>query len=351
MPVPRLRGGARAAWLHDPAFDLSFIFGILLLAGAMSGATVLRPTLLLPMLVAHAWLFGYDHLVATYTKLAGRPEDRARNRRLIFQLPPLILVGLYALGRTAGVTGLYALYFGWQLFHTVRQSWGIAQQYRHRAGGLAWDPVRLSEATLWSVPLWGLLHRCAERPEEFLYQPIWLPPLPMALAHAAGVASGALWLGWIVTRVRAFRRGELALGHTLYMLSHALVYLFGYLLIEDIGSGWLLVNVWHNVQYMAFVWLHNRRRFASGPVADARALSWLSQAGYGRAALYYLACLAVAAPAYYLVQRGAAGLDRLLQTAALPALLVLTLTLTVHHYIVDGIIWKRRNNPPPPAAS
>ena len=335
---------AIAAWLHNPVFDLSFIFGILVLASAMSGATVIKPTLFLPMLVAHTWLFGYDHLVATYTKLAGRPADRARNRRLILYVPPLVLVGLYALGWSAGVRGLYALYFGWQLFHTVRQSWGIAQQYRQRAGGLGWDPERLAEATLWSVPLWGLFHRCAQQPEEFLYQPIWLPPMPSAVVQAAGLASGALWLYFVFTRVKAYRRGELPLGHTLYMLSHLVAYLGGYLLIEDIGSGWLLVNVWHNVQYLAFVWLHNRRRFAAGIAPDAPVLSWLSQPGYGRAAIYYLACLAIATPAYYLVLRFAAGADRVLQSSALPTILVLSMTLTVHHYIVDGIIWKRRHN-------
>ena len=146
------------------------------------------------------------------------------------------------------------------------------------------------------MPLWGILHRCAEQPEEFLYQPIWLPPVPLVVVQAAGLASGVLWSFWFYTRVQAYRRGELPLGHTLYMLSHLLVYLGGYLLIEDIGSGWLLVNVWHNVQYLAFVWLHNRRRFATGIAADAPVLSWLSQAGYGRATLYYLACLAVATP-------------------------------------------------------
>lgn len=336
--------GAISAWLKDPVFDLSFIVGIALLATAMSGATVLRPELLLPMLLAHTWLFGYDHLISTYTKLAGRPADRARYRHLILYLPPFVLLGLYSVGRMMGVRGLYSLYFFGQFFHTVRQSWGLAQQYRHRAGGLAWDSVRLSEATLWSVPLWGFLNRCAEQPEEFLYQPLWLPQVPHAVVHIAGLASGGLWLYWLFLRVLAYRRGELPLGHTLYLLSHLLIYLGGYVLIEDISSGWLLVNVWHNVQYLAFVWLHNRRRFASGVVSDARILSWLSQPGYLRAMLYYMACLGIATPAYYLVIRFSAGVDRLLRNSALPTVLVLSLAFTVHHYLVDGIIWKRRNN-------
>lgn len=337
----------RAAWLKDAQFDLGFIAGIALLASLMAGATVLRPILLLPMVAVHAWLFGYDHLVSTYTRLAGRPEDRKRFRHLILYLPPFVLLGLYALGMKTGVLGLYTLYFFGQFFHTVRQSWGIAQQYRQRAGGMPWDPSRLSEATLWSVPLWGFLNRCAAQPEEFLYQPLWLPQVPMQAVHFAGLASAVLWCYWLVTRVQAFRRGELALGHTLYMLSHLMIYLGGYVLIEDISSGWLLVNVWHNVQYLAFVWLFNRRRFAPGVEPDTRILSWLSQPGYGRAALYYLAFLGVATPAYYLVLRSCAGIDALLKISALPTVLVISLSLTVHHYLVDGIIWKRRSSSVP----
>ena len=342
---PNLSPGGLPGWLKDPLFDLCFVVGIGLLALLMAGATVISPVLMLPMLAVHTWLFGYDHLVSTYTKLAGRPEDRARHRHLILYLPPVVLAGLYLVGRTSGATGLYVLYFFGQFWHTVRQSWGIAQQYRHRAGGLPWDPERLSEVTLWSVPLWGFLHRCAQQPEEFLYQRISLPSVPVPVVQAAGLLSAALWLYWLYTRAVALRRGQLPLGHTLYMISHLLIYLGGYVLIEDIGSGWLLVNVWHNVQYLAFVWMYNRRRFASGVVADSRALSWLSQPGAKRAVLYFLTCLGIATPMYYFLLQASARLDELLKNTALPTILVVSLTFTVHHYLVDGVIWKRRNNP------
>lgn len=335
--------GAPSVWLKDRLFDLSFIFGIAVLATLMSGATVLWPILFLPMLTAHTWLFGYDHLIATYTKLAGSPEDRTRHRPLILFLPPVVFGALLAVSRLSGLTGLYVLYFFGQFFHTVRQSWGIAQQYRHRAGGLPWDSVWLSEVTLWSVPLWGFLHRCAQQPEEFLYQPLWLPQVSESVALSVGFASVVLWLHFAYTRVLAFRRGQLSWGHTLYMLSHGGIYLGGYVIIDNINSGWLLVNVWHNVQYLAFVWLYNRRRFAAGVVPQTRTLSWLSQPGYRRATLYFVTCLAIATPAYYLVLRLGAGVDALLQRSAIPTAILLSLSLTVHHYIVDGIIWKRKH--------
>ncbi|MFO0576407.1 MAG: hypothetical protein U1A78_20575 [Polyangia bacterium] len=339
--------GAVPAWLKDPAFDLAFILGIALLACAMAGATVLSSALFWPMLTVHTWLFGYEHLVATYTRLVGHPADRARFRRLTLYVPPLVLLALFAVGKTYGLSGLYALYFLAQLHHTVRQSWGLAQQYRHRAGGLPWDSVRLSEVTMWSVPVWGLLHRCLQRPDEFLFQPFWLPPVPRLSVVVAGDLSAALWLYWILTRIAAYRRGQLAIGHTLYMLSHLLVYLAGYLLIDELCSGWLLVNVWHNVQYIVFVWLYNRRRFASGLDPETRALSWLSQPGARRAALYFLTSVLLALPLYYLLPLLGLRLDELLIGTAVPAAITIGLSLTFHHYIVDAVIWKRRNQPAP----
>ena len=343
--APRAVPRVAAAWLKDPLFDLCFIIGTALLAYVMSGLTVFWPALFLPMLTAHTWLFGYEHLVATYTKLLGRPEDRVRHRRLILYVPPLALLGLYAVGRSSGLSGLYMLYFFGQFFHTVRQSWGLAQQYRQRAGGLPWDSVQLSEVTMWSVPVWGLLNRCRQQPDEFLFQLFWLPQVPRFSVQIAGIASCVLWLYWIYTRVLAYRRGQLALGHTLYMISHLLIYLGGYILIRELCSGWLLVNVWHNVQYIAFVWMYNRRRFAPGIAKETRVLSWLSQPGYLRATLYFLVSVALATPVYYLLPELGIKLDEFLKDTAVPTALTVGLTLTFHHYIVDGIIWKRRNNP------
>lgn len=332
-------------WLSSARFDLAFIAGIALLAAGMAVSTDIWPALFLPMLAVHSWLFGYEHLWSTYTNLFMHRDDRARYRGLIWLAPPLVLVALYATGHKFGLKGLLVVYFFAQFFHTVRQSWGIAQQYRHRAGGLTWDSVRLSEVTLWSVPLWGFLNRCSERPDEFVFQNFWLPPVPRAVVHGAGMVAAALWFYWIVTRIAAYRRQQIAWGHTLYMLSHALVYLAGYVLVQELCSGWLLVNIWHNVQYIAFVWLFNQRRYAAGIDQNARVLSWFSQGGYQRIALYLLATLMLSLPVYYLLPLIGTTLDEAVKNTAVPAAMVIGFTLTFHHYVVDGVVWKRKHNP------
>ncbi len=325
-------------------FDLLFIFGTLTLASTMASVTVFWPLLFIPMLTLHSWLFGYEHLWATYTKLLLHPDDRRRHQTLILLVPILVLVGILLLGQTFGLKGIYVLYFFGQFFHTVRQSWGLTQVYRRRAGGIAWDSERLSELTIWSVPIWGFLHRCAERPDEFLFQDFWLPPIPQSLVHLVGLMSVLLWMYWFYLRLVDYKRGRLAIGHSLYMISHLFVFFGAYILIGEICSGWLLVNVWHNVQYIAFVWIYNRNRFLQGVDPRSRFLSWLSQRGAGHGALYFLVTVLLALPFYYLLPELGYSLDGLIKNTAVPFAVTLAMTLTFHHYIVDGIIWKRQNN-------
>ncbi|TGL49721.1 hypothetical protein EHQ55_08930 [Leptospira meyeri] len=325
-------------------FDLFFIVGVALLASLMASVTVIWPLLFLPILTVHSWLFGYEHLWATYTKLLVHPDDRKRYRPLIYFVPLLVLLGLFSLGQTFGLKGIYVIYFFGQFFHTVRQSWGLAQAYRRQAGGLVWDPPFLSEVTLWSVPIWGLLHRCAQSPDEFLFQEFWLPPISQMIVIVACFISCSLWLYWFYARFAAYFRGELAVGHSLFMISHLLVFLGGYILIEEICSGWLLVNVWHNVQYIAFVWIYNRNRFASGLDSKSRVMSWISQRGAKNTISYFLVTLTFALPVYYLLPELGFTLDSFLKSTAVPMAIILAMTLTFHHYIADGIIWKLKNN-------
>ena len=334
----------QTGWLKDGQFDLSFILGITGLAFALAGTALFRPDLFMPLMFADLWLLGYHHVIATYTKLVGSQSDRKQNAFLVYVLLPLVLFSTFAVGVGAGVFVIVTVYFFWQWFHYARQSWGIAQRYRRKAGGLPWDNERLSEVTLWSVPVWGILSRCHQQSGQFLFMDIWMPQIPLVLVNAAGFASAALVAWWVVTRIQAFRRGELALGHTLFVASHLLVFAVGYGFIENINVGWLLVNVWHNAQYVTFVWLYNRQRFAEGIKGDALIVSTLSQPGYLRAAGYYVFCILISTVVYK-VMSGVANAAFSNETGVLTVsqfMILFAMTLNFHHYVVDGIIWKRK---------
>jgi hypothetical protein len=328
-------------WLKDPPFDLTLILGITALACAMGGAAAVVPALFLPLLAFHTWCFGFDHVISTFTKLAGLPEDRRRNRFLIYALPPLVFGVTLLVGQSAGVGVISSAYFVFQWFHTTRQSWGIAQHYRRAAGGLPSDPRWLSELTLWSLPVVGLLHRCHQQPGRFLWMDLFLPRVPGVVVTLAGVGAAVLVGVFVWTRARALHRGELSLPHTLYVASHLVVFAVGYLVIDDLHAGWLLVNVWHNVQYLAYVWMHNRARFGGGVRADAKILSWLCQPGVTRGIGYFAACLAISTPLFAAVYAVGDRIDLWLDGRLISISLVIALALNFHHYIVDGLIWKR----------
>ncbi|TGL52391.1 hypothetical protein EHQ59_09545 [Leptospira kemamanensis] len=326
-------------------FDFFLIIGTTLLASTMAGVTVFWPLLFIPMLTLHSWLFGYEHLWSTYTRLLFHSEDRKRYSALLWIVFPIVFFILFAIGKTWGLKGIFLTYFIGQFYHTVRQSWGITQAYRRDAGGMSWDSEWLSELTLWSVPIWGFLHRSSQRPNEFLFQDFWLPPVPKVVVSVAGIISIILWLYWAYTRLMALRRKELDARHTLFMISHFFVFFLGYIWIEELCSGWLLVNVWHNVQYILYVWAFNQKRFVLGVDSKAKVLSWLSQKKLGVSILYFLFTITLALPMIYFLPLAGMTLDELFKNQLVPFAVLLAMSFTFHHYMVDGVIWKREHLP------
>jgi hypothetical protein len=327
-------------WLKDRPFDLTLIVGVTVLACTMGGAAAVAPALFLPLLTFHTWCFGFDHVIATFTKLAGAPEDRRRNRFLIYALPPLVFGLTLLLGQSTSIGVLNTGYFLFQWFHTTRQSWGIAQHYRRAAGGIAEDPRWLAELTHWSLPVVGLLHRCHQHPGKFLWMDLFLPRVPGAVVMIAGAAAVLLVAVFFWTRSWS----ERSLPHTLFVCTHMLVFACAYLVIDDLHAGWLLVNVWHNVQYLAYVWMHNRARHDTSALAGAPVLSWLCGPGLARGVGYFAACLLVSTPLFAAIYALGDRIDLWLQGRLISTSLVFALAVNFHHYIVDGLIWKQRRH-------
>jgi hypothetical protein len=125
--------------------------------------------------------------------------------------------------------------------------------------------------------------------------------------------------------------GRLPLAHTLYMLSHFAIFYVGYIVIDDINYGWLVLNVWHNAQYIVFVWMYNANRFKSGVDPKAKLLSTMSQER--NLWLYLVVCLGITTVLYTALET---------TIVALPVFVLIYQAINFHHYVVDGVIWKVR---------
>lgn len=334
---------ADRGWLKDARFDCVFIAGLPLLALAAAGAALLAPALLPAIIVLNLWLLGYHHVGATFTRIALTPADRRAHVQELLVLPILVFAFVVALALGAGLWAIATVYLYWQWFHYTRQSWGIARAYARKCpGGVSENPW-VAQCAFYLPPLWGILSRSAEGHEVFLGLPVKLLPVPQLLADATGLAAAVALTAWAADRIRALSRGERAPLYLAYMATHWLVFVMGYVLVPDLTIGWLVLNVWHNAQYLLFVWWANRRRADAGQLPAGTALHWLS--GRGRAVPYFLATFAATAAVYGLL---ALGVEAATSLGAGAALVLIYQTINFHHYIVDGVIWRTRA--PAPAA-
>jgi hypothetical protein len=325
-----------AGWLRSAGFDHFFVMGVLALALLSGAVVVARPELFKLILAADVWLLGYHHVIATYTRLAFDRDSLREHRFFVFYLPFIVIGATFALALTVGVWVIATVYLYWQWYHYTRQSWGISQVYRAKSQGLVDDSPLFSMLCFYLLPTWGILYRSWQAPDEFLFLELRVIPTPGWLVDLFAVAALLSVLAWGFTRIRAWRAGRLARAHTWYMLSHFLVFFVGYRLITDITYGWLVINVWHNAQYLLFVWLFNTNRYKNGVDERARFLSTISQPTH--VVRYFMTCMGITTVIY--------GLSIFLTheqlLAGMPLSIVLYQGVNFHHYVVDSKIWKVR---------
>ena len=336
METKRAERCARPVWLYGAGFDSAFILGGIALALVSGIAIVIEPSLFYPILLLDLWVLGYHHVIATFTQLCF---DRARfeeRRGLIVHLLPAVTVATLLVAWQVGLWVIVTIYFYWQWWHYARQSWGVSRAYRRADPEALYEAGWLDHAIFYSIPVWGILLRSSQDHAHFLGLELWTLPVPVPVADIAGYVVAALMMVWAARRLVAMVRGRLATVHTLYMLTHIAIFTIAYVWLDDITFGYLMITIWHNCQYILFVWMQNRRRFQKGIDPQARFLSWISQPS--RLWLYLLTCIAIAAVVY-------GGLLRAIDWlffASVSATLVLYQIVNFHHYIVDALIWKTR---------
>lgn len=316
------------------------IGGVVLLSLGLGWVANARPSWFVAVIWADFWLIAYPHVGSMWTRVVYDRESARRNVFLWAGLPLLVLLATASLAHLGGALALNTLYWHWQTFHYTRQSYGIARAYQR--AGVTDGPrhvERLTDAVVFASPAWGWLHRSAQGSGNFFGGPLWLPSVPEAAAHGAGAVAIGLLVAWL-WRLR-WRNPS----HVWFVLSHVLITFVSYIAIPEITRGWIFVNIWHNAQYILFVWVRNTERFAGHPASDrplsgGTALAWLCQERNWMA--YAAMVLGVSAGGFALLGASVQGLALWGGGAGLMgAGLVMHQSLNFHHYIVDAIIWRR----------
>jgi len=323
-------------WLRNPSFDLVFVVGVALVSLLTGFYVTSNPSAFAAIFIVNGWLLGYHHVTSTYTRLLFDRDSIAENRFLLTWLPLIVLAAVVAASLVLGAWVLTTVYLYWQWWHYTRQSYGVSRIYGRKAG---LTPDRLTTAAVYAVPLWGILYRSYQAPQEFIFSSLKVLPVPFWLVSIVGLAAIVITIAWLARQVLT---RTLTTPLTLYMCSHLTIFTFGYLVIDDISHGWLVLNVWHNAQYILTVWLFNNNRFKEGIHPKHRFLSYLSQRQ--NIIQYFAVCLILSTMAYSLLGFALSAISTVI-AASLPLFAIVYQAINFHHYLVDAVIWKVRRKP------
>ena len=237
MLAATLSSHVQPAWLRSPRFDLGLILGAAALA-LTAGLTAVRSPQWLELIVTlDLWLLGYHHVISTFTRLCFDRQSMRQHWFLVFGLPPLVLAAVMAMVLGVGAWLMVTIYFYWQWFHYTRQSYGISRAFGHAAGRGRGKSEWLSGAAIYLPAIWGILSRSSQSGSSFLTLPLYRIPVPGWFVDIAAIAAIAVVVAWLWTRVSAARREAMPMAHTLYVLSHIVIFYVGYVAIDDVTTG------------------------------------------------------------------------------------------------------------------
>ena len=325
-------------YIWSARFDTTLLLAPLAAGLTVGALTVTDPRLFPSLLFLDVWLLGYHHVVATYTRLAFDRQSLRTNRFLAVDLLFLIMAGVVLVTLAGGAWLIATAFLYLQWFHYMRQGYGLSRMYFRATPRGTGAPSRdvITDAVIYTVPVYGIAQRSTTMGGTFLGSPgtpIILPePLILILGAVAAVAVAA----WTLRTATDWWQGRLDRHYAGFVLSHVLIFLIGYVLIDDVNIGWLTVNAWHNLQYVLVIWMVNTKRYAGGIDPTARLLSTVSQPG--RVWWYFGTCLAISTFVYFNLNQ----LTGAVLGGSLAATLGVYMGINFHHYVVDALIWKRR---------
>lgn len=327
--------------LRNSTFDIFFIVGIPLIAIASGLIVTYDNNLFLPVLAADLWILGYHHVVATYTRLAFDRQSFVENRALIVYLFPAVALSVVLLAVYGGPWVVTTTYLYWQWWHYTRQSEGISKAYAGKSRDKQLGNPLILRAAFYAVPIAAILSISHRSPEQFLFVPLRTLPVADLVLLGAYIVTAAILIMWVIEQVKAYRLGKLAVPYVSYVISHFAIYYVAYIYLREIDYGWLTINIWHNAQYVLFVWLYNNRRFNGKSSDSHKFLSTISQ--NGRFFLYMATCLTLSTFVYFFITSYLSdAISSVFVLTATMTGLVIYQTINFHHYIVDSLIWKLR---------
>ncbi|TKD03199.1 hypothetical protein [Polyangium fumosum] len=335
---------ARSVYIAGPVYDWVFFLLppiVSVLVGALvsgtwiatdrfwlAGKRVTWSTLLLGIVVN-------AHLVAVFVRSHLNPDVFSRHK-IRFVVVPIAAFAAMMTSMWAVVIATVLVTF-WDVYHSALQTFGLGRIYERNQGN---DPTTLRRLDLglnlllYAGPIVSGATMLAHFQKFELFEDVgalFLTEIPTAMsahqrpiAWAVIVGGGLFLVYYVVTYVRLARRGHVVSFPKVFLLATTglcSIWAWGW---NPFGQAFLIMNLFHAVQYFGLVWWSERR-----VLVQRLRLQQFRHGAPLAAAVFACVTLAYGAVAE-ITSDGSRALWSLVQTVALM------------HFFYDGFVWSVR---------
>jgi tetratricopeptide (TPR) repeat protein len=326
-------------WIYNPTLDLIVGCGAwsapLLLLGYLAGNS--NVAMWSVAFYALALVFNYPHYMATIYRAYHTQEVFNKYRVFTVHITGLILLTLLLshFFRQA-LPWIFTLYLCWSPWHYSGQNYGLFMMFSRRAGAKPSDNVRQALYASFLLSYLILMVNFHTGPSS---DPLFLSlGIPIGASHAAVVILGIGFLGFstyaLSTLVKEAGAKALLPALTLFstqflwfLLPTALALIKGLQIPQSRYSTGVMA-VMHSAQYI-WVTSYYARREANGEQQS----SWRPFAYFG---ILIAGGIALFIPGPWLA-------SKLFHFDFAASFLIFTALVNIHHFILDGAIWKLRD--------
>ena len=334
---------ARRLWIDRPWVDL------LIGCGGWSAPLLIVSYLLLDkdaqrwasVFYGLALVCNYPHYMATVHRAYARGEDRAQYRLFTYYLTGLLLIiAAAAHVRPVLLPWLFTIYVMWSPWHYTGQNFGLTMMFLRRAGANVaprerrW--LRISFVASYAMLLAAFNQGGSPGPG---HDPLVLSlSVPQTIALAIEIAAGIVFLGAgalaLVPIARRIEISTLLPAATLYITQACWF-------VIPIAMTWAsavpapqtryssgILAVMHSAQYL---WI--TRHYAQRDAARRPAAHWSN--------LSYWGTLVVGGVALFLPGPWLASYVGHFDFTS--SMLIVTAIVNIHHFMLDGVVWKLRD--------
>jgi hypothetical protein len=275
------------------------------------------------------------HFAASTVRLYTKPGAR-REFPLVSWVLPIVCFAIVGVGLYWPRVGghIKALYFTWSPFHYAAQTYGLATMYAMRSG------ARLDardKRQIWWVCMLPFVYAFFTANVGGLFWFVSRTKL-LSMPLTAGLYASIVWLltgSLFLLPVSLFWQLHRRRGKSVPLISLLLQVTNGWWWIgSDYLNAWFWTSVFHSIQYLIIVTVrHVDDRVTHVPSSVRFRHQLLHGTAFYGFSLFVGYLLFLVAPAAYAVF-GFNGLQ---------AYAMMTMVINIHHFIVDGFIWRTRH--------